>query len=90
MASSGFRKVDLRMMGRVGARKSHLAKTQTKLKAWLHVPSRAYRLPRIAVERWNGRVGGWKRRRARPKTYSAGFAARFGRGFSGSGRIKVV
>jgi len=41
VARSGFRNDDLRMIGRASAGESALAKAQTKLKAWLRVPSRA-------------------------------------------------
>ena len=40
VARSGFRNDDLRMIGRASAGESAVAKAQTKLKAWLRVPSR--------------------------------------------------
>lgn len=40
VASSGLENDDLRMIWRASAGESALAKAQTKLNAWLHVPSR--------------------------------------------------
>ena len=64
VASSGLRNHDLRMMGRTGAGESARARAQTKLKAWLHVPSRTGEkgcCPNLTVAPPSWRLNaGWK------------------------------
>ena len=52
VASSGLENDDLRMIGRASAGESARAKAQTKLKAWLRVPSRTGEMADARLIQW--------------------------------------